>query len=134
MEDIENIPLYQIKANIETHKKIAEIQKLDDTPFGAKVVKDQDVTLGLPLASPYTAALPLDVEGNAVVSKRRRLRTVADKHFNKIFHKLQNRANKLLATRTSGPYRALYWTTYCQSTMYYFSSCFDLSNARLKKI
>ena len=30
MEDIENIPLYQIKANIETHKKIAEIQKLNE--------------------------------------------------------------------------------------------------------
>lgn len=28
-ENIENIPLYQIKANIETHKKIAEIQKLN---------------------------------------------------------------------------------------------------------
>ena len=30
MEGIENIPLYQIKANIETHKKIAEIQKLNE--------------------------------------------------------------------------------------------------------
>ena len=30
---------------------IAEIQMLDDSPFGAKVIKDQDVTLGLPLAS-----------------------------------------------------------------------------------
>jgi hypothetical protein len=29
-ENIENIPLYQIKANIETHKKIAEIQKLNE--------------------------------------------------------------------------------------------------------
>ena len=30
MEGIENIPLYQIKANIETRKKIAEIQKLNE--------------------------------------------------------------------------------------------------------
>lgn len=29
-ENIENIPLYQIKANIETRKKIAEIQKLNE--------------------------------------------------------------------------------------------------------
>ena len=59
---------------------------------------------------------------------------MADKHFSKIFHKLQNRACKLLSTLTSGPYRALYWTAYCQSTLYYFSSCFDLSKTRLKKV
>jgi len=28
----------------------------------------------------------------------------------------------------------LYWTTYCQSMLYYFASCFELSNTRLKKL
>ena len=113
---------------------LEEVLTLDCSPFGAMVIKDQDVTLGLPLASPCSTVLPLTEDASPSSSKRRKLAIVADKHFNKIFHKLQNRACKLLSTLTSGPYRALYWTTYCQSMLYFFSSCFDLSKTRLKKI
>jgi hypothetical protein len=111
-----------------------QVQLLDSTPFGAKVVKDQDVTLGLPLASSFHEVLPLNHDGTPTSKRRRRLKAVADKHFDKISHKLHNRAHKLVSTRTSGPYRALYWTTYCQSMLYYFASCFELSNTRLRKL
>jgi hypothetical protein len=86
------------------------------------------------LASSFHEVLPLAADGFPASKRRRRLRTVADKHFDKILHRLQNRAHKLISACTSGPYRAFYWTTFWQSMLYYFASCFELSNGRLKKL
>ena len=112
----------------------AELAKVDDTPFGAKVLRSCDVTLGLPLASRCTHILPLAVDGAPIPRRKQKLKVIAAKHFNRTMTKLRSRARKVVATLTPGTLRALYWTAYCQSMTYYQTSCFELSSTALKAL
>jgi len=48
--------------------------------------------------------------------------------------KLSIRSNRVRSTLTSGPKRTLFWTTFCQSTIYYATSVFLLSKQHLRKL
>ena len=107
---------------------------LDDTPFGMHVLKQQDTTLGLPLASKHRNILPFAADGLPLKPCKFKLGKLAHDALAKATLKLTQRARRIQATLTSLPKRALFWTAYCQSTLYYVTSIFILSPKQMQKI
>ena len=100
---------------------------IDNTPYGAKIIKAHDITLGLPLASRVTNVLPFDSEGQISKPGKQRLAGLLDIALTRAINKITVRARRLCHTATSAPKRALFWTAYCQSTLYFATSVFALT-------
>jgi hypothetical protein len=107
---------------------------LDDTPFGMRVLKNQDITLGLPLVSKHRNIFPIDRGGKSLAPGRIKLSLLLQDALAKATLKLTQRANRIQATLTSLPKGALFWTAYCQSTLYYVASVFTLPAKQFKKL
>ena len=120
------VPSHQLSA--------ADVTLLDSTPFGARVVKSTDVTLGLTLSSKHTAVHPYDENGHAIAPRKQKIVKIAQASLVKSIDKAAHRVNRLSRTLCSGPRRALFWTAYCQSTVYYVASVFPLSAKNKKQL
>ena len=113
---------------------LADVLLIDKTPFGAKVIKAWDITLGLPLASKHDQVLPLGVDGQPIAARRMKVATLLARALDKAIIKLRTRANRLLLTLTPAPKRALFWTAYCQSALYFVTSVFMISSKHQKQL
>ena len=111
-----------------------QVALLDITPFGAKIVKAQDITLGLPLMSAHTEVLPRKPDGTVTVKKRHLKQDRCNYGFKKAFVKIRKRSHAVQQTLTSGPKRVLFWTTFCLSTLYYFTSLVNLTAKSIRAL
>ena len=72
------------------------------------VLKNQDVTLGLPLISKHRNIFPIGPDGIALPPGKIKLSGLLQDALAKATLKLTQRANRILATLTSLPKRALF--------------------------
>jgi len=113
---------------------LQQVSHLDRCPFGAKIIKSVDITLGLPIASRHQQVLPCDPDGSPSAPGRHKHSFLLSEALTRSLAKISKRASRIGSTFTSGPRRALFWTAFCQSTLYYVTSVFALSNRFLKKL
>ena len=103
-------------------------------PFGAKVVKPSDITLGLPLISSVSEVLPCDHNGQKIRPVKVKVANAVNHAILKPIKKITKRAAEINNTITPIPKRCLFWSTYCQSILYYISSIFTLRQAHLRML
>ena len=113
---------------------VEEIASIDATPYGAKILKEQDISLGLPIHSQQTPVFPTDVNGNVNTPKKVKEKTVGEAHLRKTFSKIKSKQSCISNTITSIPKRAQFWSVYCQSCLHYIGPVLGFTKSQLQKI
>ena len=113
---------------------VEEIASIDATPYGAKIVKEQDISLGLPIHSQQIPVFPTDVNGNVNTPKKVKEKTVGEAHLRKTFSKIKSKQSCISNTITSIPKRAQFWSVYCQSCLHYIGPVLGFTKSQLQKI